>query len=302
MEFDFGNYNYVLKWSYEKAQIKEAFDSQYKMFFDVLKNNAENRLEKDMTIKENTLIHGTSYDEKKLLSIKESGIISGDFFGVEEKFDECRLCADFFRIDKDLSLFEFFLQMNGTRDWTGTQFLPIKPLGAQPTTKEFIDVSNCRLPFLKTDASKNNVAFLINGNNNIVKQFQKYDYYRNPHSIMSKIVFEKNLKCFYKPEMSAVLFGLPSNLISAIVVGSNIESDENKLKFLQNTFENVVIFSANGKILYVPEKQKNYYDLKVISNNFNKELKNFAKNDLQYAPKSVFVDIIASQKEKEIEM
>lgn len=301
MEFDFENYNSVLKWSYERPQLEEAFNNQYKMFFDVLKNNAENRLEKDMTIKENTLIHGTSYDEKKLLSIKETGIISGDFFGVEEKFDECRLCADFFRIDKDMSLFEYFLQMNGTRDWTGTQFLPIKPLGTQPTSKEFIDVSNCRLPFLKTDASKNNVAFLINGNNETVKQFQKYDYYRNPYSIMSKIVFEKNLKCFYKPEMSAILFGLPSNLISAIVVGSSVEADKNKLKFLKNTFD-VVMFSADGKILYVPEEQKDYYDLKAISNKFDKELENFAKKDLKYTPKSTFVDKIKNQKEKVLEM
>ena len=303
MELDLDEFNKKLKWSSKKELLQESFNKQKTTFETALKNITCNNLNSNMTFCENTLIHGTKFDYDKLKSIKNTGILASEFIGGEDLFDETPFCADFFRINKNLSLFNFFLTMNGTRDWTGSNFLPIKPLGTQPSFSNHIDVSNCRLPFLKTSESKDNIAFIINGNYQCLKTLQEYDYYRNPNPyfVMNSLVVEKNVRGFYKPEMSAIFLGVPSTLFSAIIVGEGVENDKEKIDFLKKEFSNIPIISSSANILYIPNELKDYYNLKNINDKFNNELDSFARNTtLKYKPDSKFVERIENYRKTKI--
>ena len=278
------------RFSYDKNMLYATIDEQYAKFFEIRKSDAKNLLNEDCSFSENTLIHGTAFDYKKLRSIRKTGILAGDFVGIEDEFDETDFCADFFRLDREMSLFEFFREMNGAHEWTGSYYKPITPMGAERTPhKEYINVSNMRLPFLDTPDSKNNIAFIIDGKSAELNELQKYDYYRDKYSIMREVVSPKNTECFYAPQMSAILLGVPYNLISAIVVGTGIEKDYNKMRFIQHLCTNLPIFSSSGEILFIPGYRRKNYNEYEISRQFNKELKHFAKTAcFENIPQSLF--------------
>ena len=291
MKIDLTSFENKLKYAFNKDELKMAFDKQFDLYSKTKAKANCNLFDENFNIPENTLIHGTMFDEDTLLSIKENGILSSDFIGLEEVHEETFYHADFFRVDKNLTLFQYFLEMNGCRDWNGCNFSPIKPFGTSHS-KNYIDVSNCRLPFLWDNKSKHNVAFLINGNNDDLKKFQKYDFYRGS-PVCDSLVNKKATNCFYGPQMSAIFFGVPSSLFSAIVVGSSVELEEKKLNFLKNTFSNLPILSSGGELIYVPKEQKEHYNVDKIKQNFNKEMNNFCDNiDADFMPKSNFTDAI----------
>ena len=57
-------------------------------------------IEDVIKLPEGTLIHGTRVDEETLSSIAESGIITGQAFGIAED-GETYYCADFHRVNHD---------------------------------------------------------------------------------------------------------------------------------------------------------------------------------------------------------
>lgn len=296
MNLELTSFNEKLKWFSQKEMLEEIFKNQYDAFVKFTNPKTINKLKPNMKLSANTLIHGTSFDYDKLKSIKETGILSGDFIGIEEQHEETPFMADFFRIDKEVSLFQFYLKMNGTRNWYVTRFSPINDMGIKPSNV-YIDVSNCRLPFLNSEKSYNNVAFILNGDNEILKAFQQYDYYRKLNTTIEKIGNRKNTSEFYPPEMSAIFLGVPSSLFSAIIVGSRVERNEEKMAFLKETFNDLVILSCSGKIIYVPEADKNYFNIDKIHKEFEDEMTNFCKtNNIEYAPNSNFANIVKNRK------
>ena len=170
---------------------------------------------------EGTLIHGTPVNEESLSSIAESGIITGQAFGIMED-GETFHCADFHRVNHDMSLANY-----------NDQF-------------PYVDG---RCPFGKK--GKFTLAFVIYPDENL-KEITSYDCYRDgtKESDTTKDFVNMNgLPVDDTSLASGILFGIPSNFINGIIIGDN-NLNEDVVKFLIEKFPGSFITRNSGEIIY----------------------------------------------------
>lgn len=178
---------------------------------------------KDMIrLPEGTLIHGTPVDQESLSSIAESGIITGQAFGIAED-GETFHCADFHRVPHDMSLANY-----------NDQF----------------PYNDGRCPFGKR--GKFTLALVLYPDENL-EELISYDCYRDGTEASAStkgFVNQQGLPLQDKPELGAsILFGVPSNFVSGIVLGDNNIKEE-MVKFLMEKFPGAFISRNNGEIIY----------------------------------------------------
>ena len=170
---------------------------------------------------EGTLIHGTPVNEESLSSIAESGIITGQAFGIVED-GETFHCADFHRVNHDMSLANY-----------NDQF-------------PYVDG---RCPFGKK--GKFTLAFIVYPDENL-KEITSYDCYRDgtKESDTTKDFVNMNgLPVKDTSLASGILFGIPSNFINGIIIGDN-NLNEEVVKFLIEKFPGSFITRNSGEIIY----------------------------------------------------
>ena len=90
---------------------------------------------------------------------------------------------------------------------------------------------------------KGDILDLNNLNDKEVKPFVNQDYYEK------FIKHRKNKDDFFTDRESAVLFGIPSNLIEGILVGRNYEKDDKILKEIELLLPDAYICNLDGKVI-----------------------------------------------------
>lgn len=100
--------------------------------------------------------------------------------------------------------------------------------------------SDCALRLLKGDIL--NPEFI---NDKDVKSFVNQSYYEK------FVVDRMNKDDFFTDRESAILFGIPSNLIEGILVGRTYEKDDNLLNELKELLPNCYICNLDGKVIKV---------------------------------------------------
>ena len=81
-------------------------------------------------------------------------------------------------------------------------------------------------------------------NDEMVKEFVDKNYYDK------FIVYRNNKDEFFTDRESAVLFGIPANLIEGILVGRKYEQDLNILKEIKNMLPNSYICNLDGIVIF----------------------------------------------------
>lgn len=191
-------------------------------------------IEKEIVLPEGTLIHGTSCMPKTLTSISETGIITGQAFGIPED-GETFFCADFHRVDKIQTMEEY--------------------------NKEF-SYGDGRCPF--GNKGKRKVAFIIYPNEKL-KEITDYDCYRDDTqaSLDTKgFVNMAGLPINDKNKASSVLFGVPKCFISGIVLGDECINEE-FVDYIIKRFPGAFITRNNGELLYKKGDTKEMMDLRL---------------------------------------
>jgi len=205
----------------DKEQII-VLKEQIERFKSLSKRKARQIIPKNEPIlKKNTLIHGTSFNIDKLKSISKSGIVTGQYLGLEED-GETYFCADFHKIPKDILLKEY------------NNSFPYR---------------DGRCPF--GNLGKNTIAFIINDDPDL-QELIKYDCYKDnteESTITKSFVNEAGLPIEDKDLASSILFGIPASFINGIVVGDNVISNNN-IKVLRRLFPNCYLVRNNGQIIY----------------------------------------------------
>lgn len=84
-----------------------------------------------------------------------------------------------------------------------------------------------------------------NINDSDVKEFVNDKYYEQ------FIIDRLNKDDFFTDRESAILFGLPSNLIEGILVGREYENDKTKLNKIKELLPNVYICNLDGKVVEI---------------------------------------------------
>ena len=90
---------------------------------------------------------------------------------------------------------------------------------------------------------KGDILNYLNVNDEDVKAFVNESYYER------FIIDRKNKDDFFTDRESAILFGLPSNLIEGVLVGREYEKDESKLNEIKLLLPNVYICNLDGKVI-----------------------------------------------------
>lgn len=185
-----------------------------------------------------TLIHCAGQcDYTKLQSIKEKGIMSGDFVGKPEMQNaETFYCADFYRAPKEMNGKEL-LEMVSKND----------------------SVSK-RGPFNKGLANILKLAFIIKPNE-ALRELMDADMYapQNSEHIMQYIMHllpKYSVGKEHNGEVSAIPYGIPSNFISGIVAGDLLLANTEYMEMLNQIFPNCYILNRDGVVFYDPSLSK----------------------------------------------
>ena len=186
-------------------------------------------------LKKGTLVHGIGFvDPKTIKSISETGILTGQAIGIPED-QETYYCADFYKVTKDE---------------------PMEELNNE------IEDNNGRTPFNQRPLlTTKKLAFIIEPREEI-EELLKYDCYLDnteESKITKKFVNEKGLP-LSKEKGAAILYGVPSQAITGIVIGSEM-LEPKIISFLIKLFPNCYISSNTGEIAYNPKINKSYDDL-----------------------------------------
>lgn len=198
------------------------------IFPSVLEQAADGRV----LLKKGTLIHGTSgFDLETIEHISKTGILSGQAVGIPED-GETFFCADFHMVSRDMSMKEF-----------NEQF-------------KYVDG---RCPFGNGRRGANALAFVIEQNDE-AHELLEYDCYKS-ETVQSDIT-----KSFVNvgglpgegDVLSSILYGVPSNLFSGIVLGNNLLEKKEIIKLLIKLFPDCYISSIDGVIIYNPSIDMNY--------------------------------------------
>lgn len=233
---------------------------------------------------EGTIFHGTRiYDQdaiKKLEGIASLGIITGQAVGLHED-GETFYCADFFRVQKDISVEEFQQQFEDRAGYT---------------------------PFSRGNSS---IAFIITPNPEL-DEILKYDCYREgtkESEIAKEFVNMAGLpRTGAETEsVSSILYGVPSNFISMIAIGDILLESKEIIEAIIKLFPEANIISKVGEIIYEPNMndldQKDIINLrreKCLLSAKNRELqkeieiKNNEKEHLKKTEEQKMINILMS--------
>lgn len=169
-----------------------------------------------------TIIHGTSNcDPEKIVNISRTGILTGQAIGISEDV-ETYYCADFHRVPRDMSVEEF------------NSWFPYR---------------DGRCPF--NNLGKHSLAFVIHPCSEI-EELLSYDCYRVgtvngdvTGTFINYLPIPGNVA-------SSILYGVPSNAISGVVMGDNLLKKCEVVKFVSDLFSQSYIISKKGNIIYDP--------------------------------------------------
>lgn len=242
-EFYDGDIEEAKKHEKEAEQVIDYLENQMNIFKRIQKSqiiNNELQFNKETgeaMFEEGTLVHCASKcSYKKIESIKENGILSGDFIGIPESHQvaggESYFCADFYRAEKPIQAQEFFQRIHKSDDWNRRG--PFGNRGANGMTLAFIINPNLQLQEL-LDTNMYNAE---NDNHCMQKALKLLDSYKENDENRNKI--------------SAIPYGIPSNAVSGIVVGNYLLHSEEYIQALQTIFPNCYILNYEGKVFFGP--------------------------------------------------
>lgn len=109
--------------------------------------------------------------------------------------------------------------------------------------------------------NKVQIGIIFNGNNKVVEELLKGDIlsndisdenvkeFVNPDYYEKFIVDRKDKDDFFTDRESAILFGVPADLIEGILVGREYEKDQSKLKEIKQLIPNAYICNLDGKVI-----------------------------------------------------
>lgn len=184
-------------------------------------------------LKKGTLLHGTYKNFEGLNEIVENGLISSWFInGRVSKYPSS--------VDEMIKINELVREID-SHMWLMEQTKEARFLPSLVQDRVQIGIifnADYAIRLLECDIL--NPEFINDKN---VKEFVNSDYYE-------KFIKErKNKNDFFTDRESAVLFGIPSNLIEGIIVGRIYEKDENILKNIKTILPNSYICNFEGIII-----------------------------------------------------
>ena len=228
-------------------------------------------------LKKGTLLHGTYRNIEGLIDIVNNGLIASIF--TNGRLSKYPSCVSVWNLKNDYKLKDYInyysggtIKYNGliiNNEYSQECSTEIIPYDEMCNINKYILNNKCRmwtmeqtkearfLPSLIQDIVEIGIIFngdckLLSGDilnpNNIddclVKKFINQDY-----DINSFISGRHNKDDYFTDRESAIIFGIPSNLIEGILVGKIYEKDENILNEIKRLLPNCYICNLDGRVI-----------------------------------------------------
>lgn len=230
----------------------------------------------EVILKKGTLLHGTYKNIEGLKVIVKDGLISSWF--IDGRLSKYPSSVGVWNLKKDYQLKEYinfysggtvkyFNQLDNNKETEVISFSDISTLMNKVIEKGYLawkmeQTKEARfMPSLVQN--KVQVGIIFNGNNDVIKELLKGDIlsngisdedvkeFVNPDYYEKFIVDRKNKDDFFTDRESAILFGLPANLIEGILVGREYEKDQSKLNEIKKLLPNAYICNLEGKVIAI---------------------------------------------------
>lgn len=231
----------------------------------------------DVLLKKGTLLHGTYKNIDGLKAILEDGLISSLF--IDGRLSKYPSSVGVWNLKKDYKLVDYinfysggtiryFNQMDSDRETEVISYEDMPQIMNKVIEKGYLvwgveQTKEARfMPSLVQN--KVQIGIIFNGDNNYTKELLKGDVLE-PNFINDEDVKEfvnqnyydqfikdrKNKDDFFTDRESAILFGLPSNLIEGILVGRTYEKDDKILNEIKELLPDCYICNLDGKVIKV---------------------------------------------------
>lgn len=228
----------------------------------------------DVYLKKGTLLHGTYKNIDGLKGILKDGLISSWF--IDGRLSKYPSSVGVWNLKKNCLLKDYInFYSGGTIEYKKIDGEIIKtsviPYNEMKNIMNTIDTNLCFRWFMEQTKearflpslvqNKVQVGIIFNGNNDAIKELLKGDIlsncisdedvkeFVNPDYYEKFIVDRKHKDDFFTDRESAILFGVPSNLIEGILVGREYENDQSKLKEIKQLIPNAYICNLDGKVI-----------------------------------------------------
>lgn len=262
---------------------KKILIEQIKKYYEA-KNNSIKKdtydVGEEVKLKKGTLLHGTYKNIDGLKEILKDGLISSWF--IDGRLSKYPSCVGVWNLKKDYFLKDYInFYSGGTVIYSGiyengedtqknkTAIISYKEMN---NIIDIVSKVDCHMwtleqtkearfmPSLVQDRVQ--LGIIFNGNNKYAIELLKGDIL-NPNNINDKDVkpfvnqdyYEKFINHrkykddFFTDRESAILFGLPANLIEGILVGRKYEKDNEVLKEIKTLLPDAYICNLDGRVI-----------------------------------------------------
>ena len=228
----------------------------------------------EVYLKKGTLLHGTYKNIDGLKGILKDGLISSWF--IDGRLSKYPSSVGVWNLKEDCLLKDYInFYSGGTIEYKKIDGEKIKtsviPYNEMKNVMNTIDTNLCFRWYMEQTKearflpslvqNKVQVGIIFNGNNDVIKELLKGDIlsngisdedakeFVNPDYYKKFIVDRKDKDDFFTDRESAILFGVPANLIEGILVGREYENDQSKLKEIKQLIPNAYICNLDGKVI-----------------------------------------------------
>lgn len=252
---------------------------QIESFYDCLSNfklaDHKYNIGDDVILKKGTLLHGTFRNIEGLKDIVNQGLIASWF--IDGRISKYPSSVGVWKLKQDYKLNDYinfysggtvryFNQHDDKKETEVLSYSQTNEILNRVIEKDYLvwqmeQTKEARfLPSLVQN--KVQIGIIFNSDNKYTQKLLKGDILNyinvDDESVRSFvnesyydrfIVERKNKDDFFTDRESAILFGLPSNLIEGSLVGREYEKDTNKLQEIKSILPNVYICNLDGKVI-----------------------------------------------------
>ena len=227
-----------------------------------------------------TLLHGTYKNIEGLKEIVKDGLISSCF--IDGRLSKYPSSVGVWNLKQDYLLKDYINFYSGgtimycgifkNNTNTNKNKTSVIPYNQMNNLMKIVPKEECHMWVLEQTKearfmpslvqNRVQIGIIFNGNNTYTKELLKGDIL-NPNNINDNNVLEfvndkyyekfiidrKNKDDFFTDRESAILFGIPSNLIEGILVGRDYEKDNNILNEIKELLPSSYICNLDGKVI-----------------------------------------------------
>lgn len=234
----------------------------------------------DVYLKKGTLLHGTYKNIDGLKEILKDGLISSWF--IDGRMTKYPSSVGVWNLKKDYLLKDYInFYSGGTILYSGifenevdtqknkTAVIPYNEMSNIINITNKVDCHMWTLEQTKEARfmpsliqNRVQIGIIFNGNNSGIKSLLKGDIlnqsniddenvkeFVNPNYYANFLKLRKNKDDFFTDRESAILFGIPSNLIEGILVGRKYEKDSKILSEIKELLPTCYICNLDGKVI-----------------------------------------------------